>query len=159
MIDQKDSQILRLLQTNARLSNAELGEQVGLSASTVFERVKKMQNKGIIKGYVAVVDPGSVGKSIAAFVRLSINAPPGESYVECKRDFVAACLAERDVLECHGVAGEDCYILKVRVTNPAGLEALLERLRGHAAVTSSVSNIVLSTYKETTEVEPSIQAK
>jgi len=154
MVDQKDSQILKLLQENARLSNAEIGEEVGLSASSVFERVKKMQNKGVIKGYVAVVDPAALGKPLAAFIRLTVNAPPGESYVACKRDFVAACLAEPDVLECHGVAGEDCYVLKVRVGDPAGLEALLERLRDRAAVSSSVSNIVLSTYKETTQVEP-----
>lgn len=159
MIDQKDSQILKLLQEDARLSNAEIGERVGLSASTVFDRVKKMQQKGIIKGYVAMVEPGAVGKPIAAFVRLTVNAPPGESYLACKRDFVAACLAEADVLECHGVAGEDCYILKVRVGDPAGLEALLERLRDQAAVSSSVSNIVLSTYKETTQVEAVVEAK
>lgn len=158
MVDQKDVQILKLLQENARLSNAEIGEEVGLSASTVFERVKKMQNRGVIKRYVAVVDPGIVGKSIAAFVRLTVNAPPGESYVACKRDFVAACQTEPDVLECHGVAGEDCYILKVRVGDPAGLEALLERLRDRAAVSSSVSNIVLSTYKETTSIEAVVQA-
>ncbi len=157
MVDQKDSQILKLLQENARLSNAEIGERVGLSASTVFERVKKMQKKGIIKGYVAVVDPGAVGKPIGAFVRLTVNAPPGESYVACKRDFVAACQAEPDVLECHAVAGEDCYILKVRAGDPAGLEALLERLRERAAVSSSASNIILSTYKETTLVEAVVQ--
>ena len=159
MIDQKDAQLLKLLQENARLSNAELGERVGLSASTVFERVKKMQNQGVIKRYVAVVDPGAVGKPIAAFVRLTVNAPPGESYASCKRDFVAACLAEADVLECHVVAGEDCYVLKVRVGDPAGLEALLERLRDQAAISSSISNIVLSTHKETTLVDPVAQSE
>jgi Lrp/AsnC family leucine-responsive transcriptional regulator len=108
---------------------------------------------------VAVVDPAALGKPIAAFIRLTVNAPPGESYIACKQDFVAACLEEPDVLECHGVAGEDCYVLKVRVGDPAGLEALLERLRDQAAVSSSISNIVLSTYKETTLVEPVVLAE
>ncbi len=157
MIDQKDSQILRLLQENARLSNAEIGEQVGLSASTVFERVKKLQNNGLIKGYVAVVDPAELGKPVTAFVRLILNAPPGESYSACKSDFVRAFRADAEVLECHGVAGEDCYFLKVRVADPAGLEALLERLRGHSAVSRSISSIVLSTYKETTLIEPVVR--
>lgn len=154
MIDQKDSQILRLLQENARLSNAEIGLQVGLSASTVFERVKKLQNNGLIKSYVAAVDPAALGKPVTAFVRLILNPPPGESYSACKADFVQACQAETEVLECHAVAGEDCYFLKVRVADPAALESLLERLRGHSAVTRSISNIVLSTYKETMFVEP-----
>lgn len=60
------------------------------------------------------------------------------------------------MLECHGVAGEDCYILKVRVSDPAELESLLDRLRSNAVISSSVSNIVLSTMKETTLVEPSL---
>ena len=71
-----------------------------------------------------------------------------------KQAFVRACLAESDVLECHGVAGEDCYVLKVRVADPLQLEALLDRLRHRAMIGSSVSSIVLSTVKETTQVEP-----
>jgi Lrp/AsnC family leucine-responsive transcriptional regulator len=154
MIDQKDRQIVHLLQENARLSNAEIGEQVGLTASSVYERVRKLQEKGVIKGYVAIVDPEALGKPLAAFVRVTVGAPMGESYAACKRDFIEACRAESEVLECHGVAGEDCYILKVRVAEPSALEALLDRLRSQAAVASSVSNIVLSTIKESTLVEP-----
>lgn len=152
MIDETDRKILALLQENARLSNAELGKAVGLSASSVFERVKKLQNNGVIKGFVAVVDPAALGKPITAFIRLTVAAPAGESYADCKLAFVRACRAEADVLECHGVAGEDCYILKVRLSSPAALEGLLDRLRSNMVVSSSVSNIVLSTVKETTVV-------
>jgi Lrp/AsnC family leucine-responsive transcriptional regulator len=154
MIDQRDRQIVRLLQENARLSNAEIGEKVGLTASSVYERVRKLQDKGVIKGYVALVDPDSLGKPIAAFVRVTVGAPVGESYAACKQDFIEACRTESEVLECHGVAGEDCYILKVRVADPSALEALLDRLRNQAAVASSVSNIVLSTIKESMLIEP-----
>lgn len=154
MIDQIDRQILLLLQKDARLSNAELGEQVGLTASSVYERVKKLQNKGVIRGFVALVDPQAVGKTITAFIRLTVAAPPDRPYAACKRDFIDACLAEPDVLECHGVAGEDCYILKIRVGDTGELEAMLDRLRSNAVISSSVSSIVLSTMKETTLVEP-----
>jgi Lrp/AsnC family leucine-responsive transcriptional regulator len=154
MIDETDRHILGLLQENARLSNAELGKAVGLSASSVFERVKKLQKSGVIKRFVAVVDPAALGKPIAAFIRLTVAAPAGESYVDCKLAFVQACRVEPDVLECHGVAGEDCYVLKVRLASPAALETLLDRLRSNMVVSSSVSNIVLSTVKETTVVEP-----
>ena len=143
-----------MLQENARLSNAEIGEQVGLTASSVYERVRKLQDKGVIKGYVAIVDSEALGKPIAAFVRVTVGASAGESYSACKRDFIEACRAENEVLECHGVAGEDCYILKVRVADPGSLETLLDRLRSHAAVAGSVSNIVLSTIKESTLIEP-----
>jgi Lrp/AsnC family leucine-responsive transcriptional regulator len=64
------------------------------------------------------------------------------------------CLAEPDVLECHGVAGEDCYILKVRVANPQELERLIERLRSNAQISRSITNIVLSTFKESMVIEP-----
>ena len=154
MLDQIDRQLLTLLQQDARLSNAELGERVGLTASSVYQRVKKLQQQGIIKGYVAVVDPAALGKRITAFIRLTVSTSPVQAYDAAKQDFVRACLAESDVLECHGVAGEDCYVLKVRVADPLQLEALLDRLRHRAMIGSSVSSIVLSTVKETTQVEP-----
>jgi len=154
MLDAIDRQLLTLLQQDARLSNADLGKRVGLTASSVYQRVKKLQQQGVIKGYVAVVDPAALGKRITAFIRLTVSAPPGQSYAESKAAFVRACLAEPDVLECHGVAGEDCYVLKARVADPHHLERLLDRLRGKAVIGGSVSSIVLSTVKETTLVEP-----
>lgn len=154
MIDEIDRQIVRLLQEDARLSNAALAEQVGLSASTVYERVKKLESKGVIKGYTAVVDPIALDKPIAAFVRLTIGASPSEGYSAAKRDLLEQILAESDVMECHTVAGEDCYILKVRAGSPKELEKLLERIRSNGLVSKSVSSIVLSTYRESMRIEP-----
>lgn len=154
MIDEIDRRILLLLQEDAHLSNAALAEQVGLTASTVYERVKKLEKKGVIQKYTAVVNPEALGKPITAFIRLTVGASPGESYVTTKQEIVAACLNEPDVIECHGVAGEDCYVLKVRVATPKELEKLLERIRSHGFIYRSVSNIVLSTFKETTKIEP-----
>jgi Lrp/AsnC family leucine-responsive transcriptional regulator len=153
MNDDIDCQILTLLQENGRLSNAALAEQVGLTVSTVHERVKKLEKKGLIKGYVAVVDAEGVGKPITAFIRLLVGTT-SEGYVESKQSVMKACLAEPDVLECHGVAGEDCYILKVVAASPTDLEKLVERIRSKAPVSRSVTSIVLSTFKESSLIYP-----
>ena len=153
MIDDIDRRILMLLQEDARLSNAALAKEVGLTVSTVHERVKKLERKGIIKGYVALVDADALGQPITAFIRLSVGVST-ESYLESKNSVMNACLAEPEVLECHGVAGEDCYVLKVRTASPKALEKLVERIRCQAAVSRSLTSIVLSTFKESTVVVP-----
>ncbi len=153
MLDEIDRKIVELLQTDARLSNAAIAEQVGLTSSTVHDRVKKLERKGVIKGYVAVVDAEQLGKPITAFVRLSVGSSSG-SYVESKNSVMEVCQAEPDVLEGHGVAGEDCYVLKVRAASPKDLETLIERIRMSALVSRSTTNVVLSTFKESTMVVP-----
>src|SRR5688572_22179811 len=120
MIDEIDRQIIALLQEDARLSNAALADKVGLTSSTVHERVKKLERKGVIKGYMAVVDPALLGKTITAFIRLTVGVT-AQGYLESKNGVMEVCLSEPDILECHGVAGEDCYILKARVANPQEL--------------------------------------
>lgn len=151
MIDEVDRQLIDLLQTDARLSNAALAEKVGLTTSTVYDRVKKLEQKGIIKGYVALVDAGALGKPITAFIRLTVGSASTD-YRQSKNSVTSICQAEPDVLECHGVAGEDCYILKVRAASPGDLEKLIERIRCNAQVARTTTNIVLSTLKETSKV-------
>jgi len=153
MIDNIDRQIVTLLQTDARLSNAALAEKVGLTTSTVHERVKKLEKKGIIKGYVAVADAEALGKPMTAFIRLTVGADSTD-YIESKKSVLTVCRDEPDVLECHAVAGEDCYILKVRAASPGDLENLIERIRSNARVSRTTTNIVFSTLKETTHVMP-----
>lgn len=153
MIDDIDRQIILLLQADAHFSNAALAEKVGLTISTVYERVKKLEKKGVIKGYTAVVDAEALGKPIMAFIRLTVGTTPGD-YLESKSRVVEVCLTEPDVLECHGVAGEDCYIIKVRAASPKDLERLIERIRCNAQVSRSVTSIVLSTFKESTTIVP-----
>lgn len=153
MIDDIDRTILLLLQQNARLSNAALADEVGLTVSTVHERVKKLERKGIIKGYGAVVDAEALGKPITAFIRLNTDSAMTD-YIESKASIRDVCLAEADVLECHGVAGDDCYILKVRAASPKALETLLERIRTNAQVSKSTTSIVLSTFKEDSPIVP-----
>ncbi|HEY9593992.1 MAG TPA: Lrp/AsnC family transcriptional regulator [Spirochaetia bacterium] len=149
MIDATDRKILELLQVNGRMSNAEMAEAVGLTVSSVHERVKKLERKGIIKGYVAVVDPEKLGKPMLAFVRLTVS-----SHETAKEGIQQLCSSEIDILECHNVAGEDCFILKVRAAGPQQLEKLLTAIRGSADAGRSVTNIVLSTYKDSSRVTP-----
>ena len=149
MVDAIDRKILDLLQGNARLSNAEMAEAVGLTVSSVHERVKKMERKGIIKGYVAILDPEKLSKPLLAFIRLTVNPQ------DAARDGIhALCESEPDILECHNVAGEDCYILKVRAAGPKQLEQLLGAVRKSANAVRSVTNIVLSTSKESSRIQP-----
>ncbi len=153
MIDEVDRQILMLLQQDARMSNAAIAEKVGSTSSTVYDRVKKMERKGIIKGYVAIVDHELVNKPITAFIRLSVGASAA-NYLASKDRIRDICEADPDVLECHGVAGEDCYVLKTRASRPLDLEKLIENIRSNANVSRSTTSIVLSTMKETTAVVP-----
>jgi Lrp/AsnC family leucine-responsive transcriptional regulator len=149
MIDDTDRKLLDLLQCNAHMSNADMAAQVGLTVSSVHERVKKMERKGIIKGYVAVVDPDKLGKQMLAFVRLTV-APNSQATA----DIQALCAQQPDILECHNVAGEDCFILKVRATGPKELEKLLSAIKASSDANRSVTNIVLSSSKETTRIVP-----
>lgn len=148
MIDEIDAEILTLLQENGRLSNAAIAEQVGLATSAVFERIKKLERRQIIQRYAAVVDATAVGKPITAFVRLVLGGAPGCDYGVLKQQFSQYCLHNPHIVEAHSVAGEDCYILKVRVASPNHLETLLEQLRTSQFAKSSVTNMVLSTVKE-----------
>lgn len=152
MIDEKDRKILDLLQQDARLSNAQIGEAVGLTTSTVHERVKKLERRGVIKKYVALVDPGQVQRPITAFIRLVLGETTPGYYKSGESEFIDQCRQEPDVLECHSVAGEDCYVLKVRAASPQELETLLRRLRSLAPVVRSTTSIVLTTFKEETAV-------
>lgn len=154
MIDEIDRKILDLLQENARLSNAAIAEEVGLNASSVYERVKKLEKRGIIKGYVAVVDAEKVGRPIMAFVRLTASAAGGNDYLQAREQLAELCRQDPDILECHSVTGSESYILKIRITHPNALEDLVARLRANILVANTNSNIVLSTFKESIKIEP-----
>jgi Lrp/AsnC family leucine-responsive transcriptional regulator len=149
VMDDIDRKLLAMLQDNAKLSNAELAESVGLTISSVHERVKKLERKGVIKGYVAVVDPEKLGKPLMAFTRLTVS-----STERPKVPIRVLCEKEPDILECHNVAGEDCYILKLRAEGPKQLERLLVAIKASAESGRSVTNIVLSSFKESAKITP-----
>ena len=141
-LDPIDRKILDLLQNDARMTNAQVAEAVGLTAPSVFERVRKLEQRGVIRGYTIRVDPAALDKTLTAFVRLTV------AYDEKHSGAAQVLRDDPDVLECYSVAGEDCYILKTRVDSPAALEALINRIRGRMTVQRSVTMIALSAVKE-----------
>jgi Lrp/AsnC family transcriptional regulator, leucine-responsive regulatory protein len=153
MIDGIDRKLVSLLQGNARLSNAELAQAVGLTASSVYERVKKLEQSGVITGYVATVDPVKLGKPLLAFMRLNFGATQSEGLDSSMKRMGELSATEPDILECHDVAGEDCFVLKLRAAGPHELQRLIAAIRDSAQSARSVTSIVLMTMKETAAIE------
>ena len=147
MINTLDAHILTILQRNSRTSNAEIARQVGLAPSAVFERIRKLEEKGIVRGYTARIDPHAVGLGLVAFTFVRSNDRPGGIRT-------AELLAEiPEVLEVHHVAGEDCFLVKVRAPDTEALGRLLrERLGKISTITSTRTTIVLESVKETSEL-------
>lgn len=146
-MDAVDYQLVELLQKDGRATQLELSRSVGLSQPAVAERIRKLEERGVITGYSARVDASKLGKDITAFIGVSIEHP---KYFE---GFAKKVLALPDVLECHRVAGQDSYILKVKTANTRSLDQLLvETLRTIAGVTRTHTTIVLSSIKEETHV-------
>jgi Lrp/AsnC family leucine-responsive transcriptional regulator len=143
MLDTIDRAILELLQANARISNADIARQLDMAPSAILDRIRKLEQRGIIRGYTARIDPASVGLGLTAFILVRTEERVGTGAIG---DALARI---PEVLEVHHVAGEDCYLVKVRVPDTEGLSHLLRerfgRLRG---VRNTRSTIVLSTVKE-----------
>ncbi|BCR06260.1 transcriptional regulator [Desulfuromonas versatilis] len=147
MIDDIDLQILHILQEKARIPNAEVARQVGMAPSAVLERIRKLEDRGIVEGYEVRLNPSHFGQQLAAFV-----------FVEASRagnGRLAGELANlTGVQEVHQVAGEDGYLVKLRV---AGTEELGRILRDEFAaiegVRSTRTHVVLSTTKETRRID------
>lgn len=143
MINEIDSKILNIVQSDARVSNAEIARQVGLAPSAVLERVKKLEERGIIRGYATELSAKELGFGLTAFVAVRTN--------DCCADTDKFLAQIPEVLEVHDVAGEDSYLLKVRAKNTEDLARLLrERLKNVPNVVSTKTTIVLQTIKETT---------
>jgi Lrp/AsnC family transcriptional regulator, leucine-responsive regulatory protein len=144
MMDETDSAILDILQDNARIAQAEIARIVGLAPSAVLERIRKLESRGIIRGYTALVDPHAVNQAMLAFVAVRSEQAPGD-------DSVAHALAQcPEVLELHHVAGDDCYLLKVRARDAEHVGQLLRHRFGRIpGVRSTRTTIVLETVKET----------
>jgi Lrp/AsnC family leucine-responsive transcriptional regulator len=141
-LDATDRKILALLQQDGRMTNAALAEQVNLTAPSVFERVRKLEQRGVIKRYTVEVDPAALDKTVTAFIRVTL------AYDERYDAGLRALRDDPDVLECYSVAGEDCLIIKTRVEDTPALEALIKRVRSHLTVMRSVTMIALSALKE-----------
>lgn len=143
IIDEIDGSILDILQYNARTTQSELAKAVGLAPSAVLERLRKLESKGIIRDYVALIDPHVVGRGMLAFVavRTSEHGPDMPSAIELSRI--------PEVLEVHHVAGDDCYLLKVRTRDAEHLGQILrQQIAAAPSVMSTRTTIVLETVKD-----------
>jgi Lrp/AsnC family leucine-responsive transcriptional regulator len=147
MIDDIDRKILNILQEDARTSNAEVARRVGMAPSAVFERIKKLEERGVIAGYSARIDPHAVGLGLLAFV--FVRSTEGVDASNTERRLVEI----PEVLEVHHVAGEDCFLVKIRAPDTESLGGLLrERFGAIKTIQSTRTTIVLQTIKETTEL-------
>jgi Lrp/AsnC family leucine-responsive transcriptional regulator len=137
-VEDTDRAILRLLAADGRMSYTDLARATGLSTSAVHQRVRRLEERGVIRGYTAVIDAEAVGLPLTAFISVTPFDPSAP-------DDVPQRLAEVPEIEaCHSVAGEESYVLKVRVATPGALEHLLARIRAAANVATRTS-VVLST--------------
>ena len=144
-MDDIDLRLLELLQVDGRLTYNELGESVGLSISAVNERLRKLNARGVIRSTVAVVDPAAVGLSLACFIQVLLERPEHDApFIEGVRNLP-------EIQECHHIAGDYSYLLKVRTRDTTHLEKLITHgIKQLPGVIRSQTTIVLSTSKETT---------
>jgi Lrp/AsnC family leucine-responsive transcriptional regulator len=148
--DVLDRQILRLLRQDGRMSVASIAKEVGLSGPSVHERIKKLEQRGIIAGYTAVLEPRLLNRPHVAFVMVTLSE--GNEFA-IDDPIVARICEEPDVLEFHRIAGEDCYLIKVRSATNKELEELLRRIRKIRGVARTRTTIVLSTELERPSIE------
>ncbi len=143
MLDATDRIILDLLQTNARISNADVARRLGMAPSAILDRIRKLEQRGVIQGYMARINPVAVGLGLTAFINVSTEERIGSGAIGL------ALSRQPEVLEVHHVAGEDCYLVKVRVPDTEALSRLLrERFGRLKGVRSTRTTIVLATVKE-----------
>ncbi|NYI04265.1 Lrp/AsnC family transcriptional regulator [Allostreptomyces psammosilenae] len=133
-----DRMIVQLLLDDGRMSYTDLGRATGLSTSAVHQRVRRLEQRGVLRRYTAVVDPEAVGLPLTAFISVKPIDPSAPDDVPERLAGIA------EIEACHSVAGEENYILKVRVATPGDLERLLGRIRTEAQVNTRTT-VVLST--------------
>jgi Lrp/AsnC family leucine-responsive transcriptional regulator len=137
-IDETDARILEILQRDGRESYAEVGQAVGMSGPSAHERVKKLEARGVIHGYSAVVDPTLLGYGVLAFI--FIKQVPGTIANDLTGNFVEI----DEIEECHHIAGEADYLLKVRATDTRHLERVLHEIQVMPHVLMTETQIVFS---------------
>ena len=146
-MDEIDLAVLSILQDDARTSNAEIARRVGMAPSAIFERIRKLEERGVIQGYTARIDPHALGLGLLAFV--FVRAEEGVGAPQTEQSLAAL----PEVQEVHHVAGEDCFLVKVRLANTAALGRLLRDGFGAiSTIRSTRSTIVLETVKETSHL-------
>ena len=149
ILDERDAKILEILQKDGRTTNVELARVVELTPSATLERVRKLEERGLIKGYTALLDPHALGLGLVAFIFLRVDDP--EDLIGRAEGTAEELAALPSVLELHHLAGEDCFLVKVRARDTDDLYRFLrDELGRFKAIRSTRTTIVLKTVKEST---------
>ncbi|MDZ4724378.1 MAG: Lrp/AsnC family transcriptional regulator [candidate division Zixibacteria bacterium] len=147
MIDKIDRQILTILQENSKTSNSDIADRIGMAASATLERVRKLEKKGIIKGYEIRLDAAKLNCGLVAFVFVKTSEMAGDASAGPE------LIKIPEVQEVFNVAGEDCYLIKVRTSDTSALGKLIrDKIGKIPAVVSTRTTIVMETYKETSKL-------
>lgn len=145
MPDATDSVILTMLQENARTSNAEIARALGIAPSAVLERIRKLEQRGVIQGYHARINPEAIGQGLTVFIRVRTGF--GTSHQQA----MSALNELPEILEIHETAGDDCLMLKLRVADMKAYNELLNaKIRPIEGIVDHRSTVVISTAKEST---------
>lgn len=142
-MNSNDLKIIEQLMRHARTTWAELGALLGLSAPAAADRVRKLEEAGVIKGYAALINPDQIGCGLAAMIAVTLERP------EVRSDFLRLVMNLAEVLECHHIAGEQDYLIKVRCSGTRDLERLIsEEIKALPGIKTRTT-VILSTVKET----------
>ena len=148
MLDEKDTRLLEILQRDGRASNVELARAVELTPSATLERVRKLEERGLIKGYTAILDPRALGLGLLAFIFVRVDDK--DDLLGRAESTAEALAALPSVLELHHLAGEDCFLLKVKARDTDDLYRMLrDELGQFKTIRGTRTTIVLKTVKET----------
>jgi Lrp/AsnC family leucine-responsive transcriptional regulator len=151
MIDEKDKRILEILQRDGRATNVELARAVELTPSATLERVRKLEERGFIKGYTALIDPHAVDLGLVAFIFVRVDDI--HDVLGCEEEAAEGLAALPSVQELHHLAGEDCFLVKVRARDTDDLYRILKEEFGRfKAIRSTRTTIVLKTVKESSHL-------
>lgn len=146
MLDDTDKIILEQLQKNGRTKRNKLAELSGLSLPSVSDRLRKLESGGYIREYTTVLEPKLFGLDITAFITVSMESS------KYYHGFIEKALKKDEILECHSITGQGTHILKVRTDDTTSLEKLLSKIQSWPGVSGTMTNIVLSSPKETTTI-------
>lgn len=148
-MESTDQKILALLAADGRISYTDIGRETGLSTSAAQQRVRRLEQRGIISGYRAVVNPETLGRTLTAFISIRPLVPEQDEEVPGLLDVMP------EILSCFSVAGDASYLIEAQVGTPAELDALLTRIRMTANVTTQTTIVLTTIFRDRQVLEPS----
>ena len=140
-MDATDLEILKCLRENSRINASDIGERVDMSVSAVIERIKKLDNSGVVRKYTLLVEPKRIGYDVLAYISVSLEHP------KFNQSFEKAVADNRHVIECHYITGDFDFLLKVMTASMDGLTGILNSIKSISGVSLTRTLIVLSTSK------------